>query len=238
MKKYAILLPFLISPAYAAVVGVGEYRFGPETSENFACEVAKDLAKRNVISNILGEKIDVVVEENCLNNQCNHNQQTFNSFEGNLKKIEVKQKYVGEALGYRYCKITVHAEVEPLRNDINFTVSGSFSYKVDEQVEFKLVSNQTGKIVLFNFYDGKFFKVYEQEIKNTDVEHTMPTTGKKIVASMKPGQWQSKEILLFLFYQGSNSIRSEYTPIEMENLIMSIPSDSRRVVKRYINIKR
>jgi len=238
VKKYAILIPLFFSPAYGSVIGVGEYRFGPETTENFACEVAKDIAKRNAISNILGEKIDVVIEENCFNNNCNLHQQTFNSYEGNLKKIEVKQKYVGEEIGYRYCKITVQAEVEQLRNDINFTVSGNFSYKLNEHVNFQLVTNTPGKVVLFNFYDGKFFRVYEQSLSNTNIEQTLPSTGKKLVATLNHNQRQSKEILLFLFHDGSRNIKSEYTASEMENLIVSIPSDSRRIVKRYINIMR
>jgi hypothetical protein len=66
----------------------------------------------------------------------------------------------------------------------------------------------------------------------------MNTDGKKLIATLNNNQWQSKEILLFLLHDGTRNTKSEYTPIEMENFIISIPSNSRRIVKRYINIMR
>lgn len=238
VKKYLFILPLLLTPAYASIVSEGEYRFGPDTSENYACYIAEERAKQNAISQFIGEKIDVVVEENCLNNFCNQHQQTFNSVEGNLKSMSVIDRKIGDSLGYKYCKIKIKTEVEELKNDIHFTVSGNFNYTVGQNVNFNIVSNKSGNIVLFNYYNDVYHKIYEHDLVDKQSETVIPSNNVALVATLDQNQYQSKEGLLFLFHQTNKVFKDIYTKTEMENLISSIPSNSRRIVKRYINIKR
>ena len=45
MKK-VLLLSLLVTNAFA-VTGIGEYRYGPDTTENQACEFAEEKAKED-----------------------------------------------------------------------------------------------------------------------------------------------------------------------------------------------
>ena len=56
MKK--ILLASLITTNTFAITGIGEYRYGPDTTENFACEMAEERAKEDAILKYSGELIE------------------------------------------------------------------------------------------------------------------------------------------------------------------------------------
>ena len=47
LSTYTALTLFSLN--VGAVTGVGEYRFGPDTTENLACEVAEDRAKQDAL---------------------------------------------------------------------------------------------------------------------------------------------------------------------------------------------
>ncbi len=54
MKYFLPLTAFILSSAHATT-GTGEYFYGPDTSENIACQVAEDFARTDAIRNFLGE---------------------------------------------------------------------------------------------------------------------------------------------------------------------------------------
>ena len=58
MKK--TLLCLLMIPLFAnakETLGVGEYRYGPDTTQNFACQAAEEKAKEHAITRYVGEQI-------------------------------------------------------------------------------------------------------------------------------------------------------------------------------------
>jgi hypothetical protein len=61
MKK--LLLATLISTNAFAVSGVGEYRYGPDTTENFACEMAEERAKSDAIVQYVGQLVEAQIKE-------------------------------------------------------------------------------------------------------------------------------------------------------------------------------
>jgi hypothetical protein len=94
-----------------ATTGVGEYRFGPDTTENMACEIAEDRAQQDALIKFNGQFVEAVIEENCLNGDCRFNQQTFNKVEGYIKKMTAKRQVIIEQ-GYKVCVVTINADVE------------------------------------------------------------------------------------------------------------------------------
>ena len=90
LSTYTALTLFSLN--VGAVTGVGEYRFGPDTTENLACEVAEDRAKQDALMKFNGQFIEAVIEENCQSEECRYNQQTFNKVEGYIKKAAAKDK--------------------------------------------------------------------------------------------------------------------------------------------------
>ena len=62
LSTYTALTLFSLN--VGAVTGIGEYRFGPDTAENLACEVAEDRAKQDALIKFNGQLVEAVIEEN------------------------------------------------------------------------------------------------------------------------------------------------------------------------------
>jgi hypothetical protein len=219
-----------------ATTGVGEYRFGPDTTENMACEIAEDRAQQDALIKFNGQFIEAVIEENCRSEDCRFNQQTFNKIEGYIKKSTAKRQVVIEQ-GYKVCVVTVKAEVEKLKNDIKFSVDGSFEYKDGDEIQFRGVSNNGGYVYLYNYYNGKYVKIL-RKVATQNEEFVLPSESYRMKAELPKGTLQSKELLMFLFVNQDVSMKDSYTDIEMKSAINQIPASNRRVITRYINILR
>ena len=234
MSTYTALVLFSLNAN--AVTGVGEYRFGPDTTENMACEIAEDRAQQDALIKFNGQFIEAVIEENCRSEDCRFNQQTFNKIEGYIKKSTAKRQVITER-GYKVCVVTVNAEVEKLKNDIKFSVDGSFEYKDGDEIQFRGVSNNGGYVYLYNYYNGKYVKIL-RKVATKDKEFVLPSEAYRMKAVLPKGEVQSKELLLFLFVNQNVLFGDSYTDIEMKSVINQIPASNRRVITRYINILR
>jgi hypothetical protein len=219
-----------------AVTGVGEYRFGPETTENMACEIAEDRAQQDALMRFNGQFIEAVIEENCLNEDCRYNQQTFNKVEGYIKKMTAKRQVVAEQ-GYKICVVTINADVEKVKNEIKFSIDGSFEYKDGDEIQFRGLSNYGGSVYLYNYYKGKYVKVLRKVATPND-EFVLPSESYRMKAQLPKGEVQSKELLMFLFVNQDVSMRDSYSENEMKLAVNQIPASNRRVITRYINILR
>lgn len=219
-----------------AVTGIGEYRFGPDTTENLACEVAEDRAQQDALIKFNGQFVEAVIEENCQSEECRFNQQTFNKIEGYIKKATAKRQVVTEQ-GYKVCVVTVNADVEKLKNDIKFSIDGSFEYKDGDEIQFRGVSNIGGVVYLYNYYNGKYQKIL-RKVATQNEEFMLPSESYRMKAELPKGALQSKELLLFLFVNQDVSMKDSYTDIEFKSAINQIPASNRRVITRYINILR
>ena len=88
MKK--TLLCLLMIPLFAnakETLGVGEYRYGPDTTKNFACQAAEEKAKEHAITRYVGEQIESIAYETCQNESCDMQKNTFNEVKGEIKTI-------------------------------------------------------------------------------------------------------------------------------------------------------
>ena len=234
LSTYTALVLFSLNAN--AVTGVGEYRFGPDTTENMACEIAEDRAQQDALIKFNGQFIEAVIEENCQSEECRFNQQTFNKIDGYIKKSSAKRQVVTEQ-GYKVCVVILNADVEKLKNDIKFSIDGSFDYKDGEEIRFRGVSNISGYVYLYNYYNGKYVKIL-RKVATQNEEFMLPSESYRMKAQLPNGGVQSKELLMFLFVNQDVSLKDSYTDIEMKSTINQIPASNRRVITRYINILR
>jgi len=234
LSTYTALTLFSLN--VGAVTGIGEYRFGPDTTENLACEVAEDRAKQDALIKFNGQLVEAVIEENCQSEECRFNQQTFNKVEGYIKKATAKRQVVTEQ-GYKVCVVTVEADVQNLNNNIKFSIDGSFEYKDGDVIQFRGLSNFGGVVYLFNYYDGKYNKIL-RNVATQNTEFMLPSESYRMKAELPKGSMQSKELLMFLFVNQDVSLKDSYTEMEFKSAINQIPASNRRVITRYINILR
>jgi len=220
-----------------AATGIGEYRFGPETTENMACEIAEDRAQQDALIKFNGEFIEAVIEEKCLSEECRFNQQTFNKIEGYIKKLKAKRQITTE-MGYKVCVVTINAEIDRLKNEIKFLIDGSFDYKDGEVIQFRGLTSNSGTVYVYNYYDGKYTRVSQRKVATQNREFVVPSEAYRMKAVLPNGEVQSKELLLFLFVNQDVSMKDSYTEMEMKLALSQIPASNRRVITRYINILR
>ena len=235
LSTYTALTLFSLN--VGAVTGVGEYRFGPDTTENLACEVAEDRAKQDALIKFNGQLVEAVIEENCQSEECRYNQQTFNKVEGYIKKAAAKRQVVTEQ-GYKVCVVTVDADVDSINNNIKFSIDGSFDYKDGEVIQFRGLSSNSGVVYVYNYYKGKYTKVSKVKVATQDREYVVPSESYRMKALLPDGEMQSKELLMFLFVNQDVSLKDSYTEMEFKSAINQIPASNRRVITRYINILR
>lgn len=235
MKKF--LLSSLIVTNAFAVTGIGEYRYGPDTAENLACELAEERAKEDAIIKYVGQSVEAQIKEECMREKCVFHRDTFSELNGYIKSLTKKEIEKQLFPGYSACVVTIEAEVAGINNTIIFQVDGKFDVKHEEEMTFKLVSNRPGKIGMFNYYGNKYYKVQEAKFASQRTEIMLPyDKTKKLVAMVPDGQKQSKELVTFLFSEKDIVFKNEYSTLEMKNLIASIPPMNRKVVNRYVNI--
>ena len=235
MKKL-ILSSLIVTNAFA-VTGIGEYRYGPDTTENLACELAEERAKEDAIIKYVGQSVEAQIKEECMREKCVFHRDTFSEFNGYIKSLTKKEVEKQLFPGYAACVVTIEAEVANVNNTIVFQVDGKFDVRHEEEMTFKVVSNRAGKVGMFNYHGNKYYKVQEVKFASQRTEIVLPyDKTKKLVAMVPDGQTQSKELVTFLFSEKNIVFKNEYSSLEMKNLIASIPPMNRKVINRYVNI--
>ena len=238
MKYLLPLMAFILSSAQATT-GTGEYFYGPDTSENIACQVAEDFARTDAIRNFLGEEFQSSVSEQCFNTECFLAQETSSSIIGTIKKVNKKEVNKTTADGKMICTVTLDAEVEKLENDIFFNVWTEQSFfKHGDEVKYYAMTNKPGFITVFNYYDKKFNKILTKKVTNFKDEFPLLEKNHVMVAQVPKGKTVSNERLVFIFTELDTESKSVYTDYEMQKFLKTLPVTKRRVMYKVAQIVR
>ena len=234
-KKFLLISLLAPSLAFASTKGIGEYFYGPDTSENMACNFAEEKAKENALQRYVGEIVESNLREICIGENCDFLRETFNTVVGHVKNI--KEKHVEKTVeeGRKVCTVIIDADVEIIKNSVQLKVK-NFEPTFIENVamSFEIIANKSGKLVLFNQYEGKYYKIYEK--KNDFVNKSF--TVDDVVAVLPDSKLHSKEVLVFLYLELDKKVKDVYNEFEMKNFIGSIPVEKRVVIYRYVQIVR
>ena len=162
----ALLGIFLFSNCIHAEMahGVGEYLYGPDTTENKACELAQDKAKSMALISVMGESVSNEEQLYCKETSgkrsdydCEYNSVKWSLIEGDLKSpINVKREVVESKTGFRSCKVSLDVEViVPLRKpDPNFDVKAKNNqtvYRVGDDLTLEIESTMPAYFAVFNW---------------------------------------------------------------------------------------
>jgi hypothetical protein len=221
----------------AEVIGEGEYRFGPETSQNIACSIAEQKAKENVIANFLGEYIEHSTEEVCRDQECTTHKQFFSETSGQIKRIIQKESNVVPEKGYSVCIVDMVAEVEKVKNTITFRVNAKNQFRHGEKFSVSVISNRTGYFAVFNVINDRYQLVYDGRILRKNAEVKLPKDG-NFEALVPARLHQSSELLTFIFTENRLTLKQEYSKMEFEELVKQVSFTQRKLVNHHINIVR
>ena len=237
IKKILFSTLFFPSLCYANLVsGIGEFYFGPDTSENTACEYAFQRSKQDAIQRAFGEEIESFTQENCSNEKsCTIDIDTFTQMFGNIKQILKKDVNVYEDYGKKVCKVIIDSIVERVDNRTKFKVSGKNSYFEGEELDFSVVSNLDGYVSVYNFYENVYNRIHEFSVESGK-EIKIKKDGQKIKAFLPRNVLQTKELLVIVFSKEKPNKTKRLNSFEFTNMINSLDSKTKSFVFRYVTI--
>ena len=161
----ALLGIFLVSNSIHAEMahGVGEYLYGPDTSESKACELAEDKAKAMALISVMGESVSSEEQLYCKETSgkksdydCEYNSVKWSLIEGDLKSpINVKRE-VESKTGFKSCRVSLDVEViVPQRKpDPNFDVKAKTNqtvFRVGDDLILEVESTMPANFAVFNW---------------------------------------------------------------------------------------
>jgi len=175
--------------------------------------------------------------ENCrTENDCAINVDTYIQMFGKIKQIIKKDVRKYEDYGKKVCAVDVTAVVERIENKTNFSVNGKTKYSDNEELDFSFVSNIVGFVSVYNFYDNTYTKIYETEITKPNEERSIKKPKERIIASLPKNQYQSNELLVFVFSKEKPLNKKTYNVFEFANVLASLDSNVKRTIFRFITI--
>ena len=143
--------------------GVGEYLYGPETSESKACELAQDKAKSVALISVMGESVSNEEQLYCKETSgkksdydCEYNSVKWSLIEGDLKSpINVKRE-LDSKTGFKSCKVSLDVEIiVPQRKpDPNFDVKAKTNqtvFRVGDDLNLEVESTMPAYFAVFNW---------------------------------------------------------------------------------------
>jgi hypothetical protein len=238
MKKLFLLSALIPSIAYSSSVGYGEYRFGPETPENIACEIAEERARQDSILQFVGEHIEYSISKNCVNEDCNFQREVFSELKGIITKVIKHERRIIDEQQSKNCVVLLEVNVKEIENKISFSIDTKQTFKDGENVNFSFISNKIGKVHIFNYYDNFYRIVDSILIVKENIEFKLPNNNQKVVAFLPKDVVQSKELLVFVFTTEPIELKTRYTANEFKSVLSSIDPTKKQLVYRNVTIVR
>jgi len=143
--------------------GVGEYLYGPDTSQSKACELAEDKAKSMALISVTGESVSNEEQLYCKETSgkksdydCEYNSVKWSLIEGDLKSPRNIKKEVESKTGFTSCKVSLEVEViVPQRKpDPNFDVKAKTNqtvFRVGDDLNLEVESTMPAYFAVFNW---------------------------------------------------------------------------------------
>lgn len=217
------------------VQGVGEYRYGPQTSEAFACHIAEEKAKEDLIIKVNGLFIQYQIDEQCLNEECKTERHTFQNLKGVLESIHNKETEHYVELGHRVCKVSLTGSVSQSKSEVAVSINGSLDRTHQEVFDLSFTTNTAGgDLFLFNLYNDRYEKVFS--LSNVPKHKEMKIGSFRAI--VPEGLYESHEKLKFVYVLDHLETKQSYSIGEMDVLLSSIKPEKKYVVMKTLTIRR
>lgn len=223
-----------------AANGTGEWRFGPDVSENYACQKAETLARLDAIRSVVGENIYADEFNQCKEIKdevkCATDRAVFSMTDSYVKKISQRSREVREFMGQKICVVALTADVTKEKPTIDAYVDGRFMYKSGESMQFKMATNEPTKVYMFHIEGKKatmMWPTYVGTNNRVANELTVPTQGYRMIARAS----KFDESIVFVFSNAELNFMRDYNVDDLNAKLLSIPIKDRRIVRRNLVIE-
>ena len=248
---------FLVSNCIHAEMahGVGEYLYGPDTSESKACELAQDKAKSMALISVMGESVSNEEQLYCKETSgkrsdydCEYNSVKWSLIEGDLKSPTNVKRVVESKTGFNSCKVSLDVEViVPLRKpDPNFDVKAKINqtvFRVGDDLNLEVESTMPAHFAVFNWLPYENDQVIFVPLTNSSEVFNSHTLKKDA-----GGKFQFKQSFSAIWskaYKGDKKFYDEWVVVvvtkkpykwlssydldQFKEKLREIPNDERRI---------
>lgn len=249
-----------------ALEETGEFLYGPQISQQAACEAAEKRAINAAIRKINGESITAEEQYSCReesgsgnkkeNYQCVLNQNTWSQIDGIVRKIANRKQEVTEQGGATLCKVSVSVELDTptTKPDANFNFSHEINQKAfrdGEKIRFSIKPSMPMHISVFSYLpylEGNhqvtkiYPNVYEKNAKISE-KLTIPSNNayELIVNWLDDGNKErNMQDEHFMIVATKDPIKwlDEYSIEKFRSALLEIPADKmRKATGTYVVIK-
>jgi hypothetical protein len=230
----------LVTNTTSAATGVGEWHYGPETSENVACARAEQLAKADAVRSVIGEAIFIDEFSNCAEvrgeAKCRYESSIFSVTDSYIRKSIITNRHVSTSLNKSVCSVDVDVKVTNDKPKTDANVSGRFFYKEGETMSWDLKSSDPTKVYLYHVEGNKATMMWPTFVGTNNTvanELTLPTPGYKF----KARAGRLSESLVFVFTNEKINLMRNYELDDLNSKLLSIPIAERRIIRRNLVIE-
>ena len=237
----SILLASYIANAQEVVSVEGQYSYGPDISDNVACERAAIVAKNEAVRRISNDTI-----EDCVQTDCTLYEKTWSSLGNNsvIKSTSNFTKTIVEEVGANTCKVTFDAKVEVIRENVNkdfyittdlgikkkiFKASSSKSAKDGDTLKMKINLSKPAYLYVYGWYpidnENKLVKVisYPQNNEIKKSYNFPPNGGAYFLISETNKKNSASEYLLLIASKQKIDLGKDIDFNDMKKLLYDIP---------------
>ncbi len=262
-----LILAVMLFPLQARsewISSQGTYLFGPEMSENDACQKAERRAKEKALKEVTGEKIssedNMVCSEMKDNAECSLNRFTWSTIDGLIRKTRNKEvNIVSSVGGYKECRVSMDVDVGVGTGapDPGFDISvrlNRSTFRDGESLRISLSPTQPMYVSIFQYlpYDKaerqvtRIFPNIFDEASLFDKPGTVPTPEGSRKYDMRigfpKGLNQARDLvdeyLMVVGTRNSITFRDTYSLEEFNSILLEIPLRDRRIERKAYNVVR
>ena len=242
----------------ASMVGRGEHLYGPNTSENGACKLAEQRARKDAIHKTTGELVVadelMVCREKGEEASCNLNRMTMSTINGVIRKVKIIQRKIAPGIsGHKKCVIVLEADVGEGtgRYDPNFAMSvqvNNRTFRSGEAMELTIAPTAPMYISVFQWLPYEKTRPQVQRIFPNKFDqnnlfqkaNTIPTkAGRpryKLSVEFPEGlKGQKTGVDEYLWVVGTRTrvkFQNKYTLEGLNSHLLEVPRSDQRVVRK------
>jgi hypothetical protein len=240
----------------------GEYRYGPNVSEQEACRVAVQRAKEDALRRVFGEIVSADEQFSCReksgsteNRQCAYDKSTWSMIDGEIGNALQKNQFIFDEQGAKRCWVELSVEVlRPTKKpslELDLKVNlGSYQYKNGDNLIIDVTPPKPIYLAIFSWTPnsgdpGVVGKIFPNPLDNNSLisaRRKIPqkaTNGVDYEFKLKndePKKDFIDEYLIFVITKKDLKWMDEYPYDDFRFRLREIPGDEKRTIKRAYRI--
>lgn len=220
-----------------STMGIGEFAFGPNISENAACDEAETRAKIDAIRKVIGENLSANVSNQCVNTNCIYKSDITKLTDAHLKSYTITEKKISNVAYGKSCKVKIEARVSERRPYADMTIDGRFFYKDGDPMKFVINTTDRGHLYVFSIEGKKATRLFPNQWSiNSEVVNSgfvLPTSEYTMIAKAS----RFDETLVFVLSKDRINFLDHYKTDELNDTLQSLPVNRRKIIRHNLVIE-